>query len=181
MDQFIFLFPSDENIIDDDFKYNFYRKNIGSNAYEKQYMSVLNNCISTRYRSKGFNITHVLMSDENISKFIKTHPEDKIVKTSMSSNKMSELFYQGKEYHVNPQEILNKVFTKETLKAPDKINLVVAGFHVDDCVEEFAKYTYNCGMKVLVDEDLTELLQFRMRAKEFKIDTYPSFDLKTLD
>ncbi len=41
--------------------------------------------------------------------------------------------------------------------------LIVTGFHLWDCVDKVAKYAYNQGINVLVDEDLTELFFFSVR------------------
>lgn len=41
--------------------------------------------------------------------------------------------------------------------------LVVGGFHLWDCVDKTARWAYNQGINVLVDEDLTELFFFSTR------------------
>jgi len=41
--------------------------------------------------------------------------------------------------------------------------LIVGGFHLWDCVDKIAKYAYQQGLNVLVDEDLTELFFYRVR------------------
>ncbi len=42
--------------------------------------------------------------------------------------------------------------------------LVVGGFHLWDCVDKTARWAYNQGINVLVDEDLTELFFFSTRS-----------------
>lgn len=44
------------------------------------------------------------------------------------------------------------------LPTPD--NLVIAGFHLWDCVDKLAAMAYNSGIPTTVDEDLTELFFF---------------------
>jgi hypothetical protein len=56
-------------------------------------------------------------------------------------------------------------------------HLRVAGFHIWDCVEKFAKEAHGSGVDVLIDEDLTEFLTSRIRSKKgFKRAVYPSYN-----
>ena len=66
---------------------------------------------------------------------------------------------------------------------PFESHLVVSGFHVWDCVDKFARYAYEKGLNVLVDEDLTEFLAGRilgLLGRDFNLTTYPSINPKEI-
>ena len=74
----------------------------------------------------------------------------------------------GKYSYPNQNFILNKL--GETQK------IIIAGFHMWDCVQKLAKSAYKRGIDTLVDEDLTEFFSWRISDKDFIIDKYPTYN-----
>jgi len=55
-------------------------------------------------------------------------------------------------------------------------DLWVTGFHLWDCVQKVAERAYSRGWKTLIDEDLTEALQYRIRDSDFRVDKFLTFN-----
>ena len=56
--------------------------------------------------------------------------------------------------------------------------LVVAGFHIWDCVEKLARRAYERGIDTLVDEDLTEFFSQRVIKNDLNYSRFPSYNPK---
>jgi arabinogalactan endo-1,4-beta-galactosidase len=47
-----------------------------------------------------------------------------------------------------------------------------------DCVEKLARRAHERGIDVLVDEDLTEFFAGRLKDRDFKVKSYPTYDAR---
>src|SRR3989344_4222643 len=144
------------------------------NRFRPIYASILNTCIKQRYRDKGFQINFAVFDEHKISDIIDLQKEDKIIRVGLTLKKHTTKRQDGTYLYADSNFILDNLgFNFGHLR--------VAGFHMWDCVEKVAKKAYERGIEVLVDEDLTEFLSFRINhCPEFRMDCYPSYDPKNI-
>jgi len=139
------------------------------NIFRPIYAGVLNKCIQQRYRDNDFKINFAVFDEHNISDIVNLQKGDNVFNVGLD-------FYVhiGEKKYPDSNFILNNLGSNI---GP----LRVAGFHMWDCVEKVAKKAYERGIDVLVDEDLTEFLAFRINhCSEFRTDCYPSYDPKNI-
>ncbi len=171
MKSFLFLYPIPEYI-------NFEIENKGffedKKEFRRRYKEILNKCIDLRYRQKGFKINYVIFNGHEISDIIKLRPDDNIIEIELSFKEHTTK-KSGSYPYPSPDFILDKLKRVQVLR--------IGGFHLWDCVEKVAKRAYERGLDVLVDEDLTELLSYRILIKDnnFKLDSFPTFYPKYRD
>ncbi len=135
-------------------------------AFKPVYSAKLNSCIDWRYRKNNFSINYVILADRQVSDIIKVSPTDRIIKVEIDSKTHGTKNEEGKYTYPDQNSILNQILPAE--------KLVVAGFHMWDCVENLARRAYERGLNVLVDEDLTEFFASRLKDNEFRVKTYPT-------
>jgi len=164
MKQFLFLYPIPE-IINFEIENKCWPESV--NSFNSKYKNALNQCIDLRYRQNGFAINFALFDNHEISDAIELQGSDSIIKVGLS-------FKEHTKNHIYPDE--NFIISQL-----GEINrLVIAGFHMWDCVERLAKGAHEMGLNTLVDEDLTEFLTGRLNDPGFRFDRYPTFDPRKL-
>ncbi len=126
----------------------------------EKYTRVLNECIEQRYRNKGFKVSFITFKGSP-AYIVEVKKEDRIIEVEVD-------FKTHIKYNKYPNEnnILNKLGNVKILR--------IAGFHLWDCVQRTAEAAYKKGIEVLIDEDITELLVWRMDRPSFKINKYPN-------
>lgn len=131
---------------------------------------ILNECIQKRYRDKGYQVVYVIYPHKKIYG-INPLPEDGIVYTDVTFEQASGYNQDGSEKREEYIRYPSESYLIEQLGKIDEI--VVGGFHFNDCVKRVAEYCYQIGITTLVDLDLTDLF-FNVYHKQeyFKIDEY---------
>ncbi|MCJ7817037.1 MAG: hypothetical protein MUP55_04230 [Candidatus Aenigmarchaeota archaeon] len=136
--------------------------------FRKFYKEKLNTCIDSRYRINGFDINYAIFKGHAISHVIELRPTDRIIEADIDFKIHTTKKDDGTYPYPDNDLLLNKLGKTEFL--------TVAGFHMWDCVEKIAKRSHECGIKTLVDEDLTEFFGFRIKDKSFCIHKYPGYN-----
>ncbi len=133
--------------------------------FKNKYRETLNACIEQRYRRRRFQVNWAVFNDTPVSTVVCVKPRDKIIKVGINSDE----HYQLKKYP-DTEYIINQIVPVS--------KLVVAGFHLWDCVDKVAEAAHKKGLQILVDEDLTEMLPGIITTflKGFKIKKYPDFN-----
>jgi len=130
-------------------------------------MKIMNECILKRYRLNNFLINYAVFDDSNVSNLMAWSNEDNIIHVGITS-----------EEHFKSKKYPSEDYILSHLENPEK--LVVAGFHMWDCIERIAKKAYEKGIDTLVDEDLTEFFfsKRELKAREFmeNLDKYPTYN-----
>lgn len=140
MREFLFLYPI-EPYVDGAFS--------GQSSAEDYSARVqrLNDTIQARYRQGGFNINWLMFTDglEQLASGVDVQESDRILTCGVSfKTHCAEKIYPDEESIIN--------------QLPKRINqLIIAGFHLWDCVDKIAEAGHNSGIPTFVDEDLTEL------------------------
>lgn len=114
-------------------------------------LDLLNESINTRYREKGYNIVFLTFKNKPIYG-VNIFPNDKIIESNITF-----------EEHITPIEKDENGKDKYQYSSNDYIEksignfeeLIVCGFHVQDCVMRVANHFYNINHNTLVDEELT--------------------------
>ncbi len=159
--EFIFLYPISQ-IFDFEIKNHEWSNEEGADAFRKKYGDVLNRCIDKRYRQKNFQINFAVFNDCTVSGVIRLQSSDRIIKVGLDfKTHRAERVYPNQEY------ILSQLEGVKIIR--------IAGFHRWDCVEKLAKCAHEKGLDVLIDEDLTETLPYRLEDKNFNEDKYPNY------
>ena len=124
------------------------------NSYEiGKIFQILNDTIDKRYRKKGYKVAFAMYPDKEIYG-IELKPNDLVIKTDIN-------FDDVKTNHKYP----NEKYLIQQIGAVDE--LVVAGYHVMDCVKRVAETALACGISTLVDIDLTDLFFNLYKQKEY--------------
>ena len=137
------------------------------NDYEiGKIFEVLNDVIDKRYRKKGYKVVFVLYPDKNIYG-VELKSNDIVIKTDITFNDVKSNYkYPNEKY------LIQQIGTVD--------ELVVAGYHVMDCVKRVAKIALASGIDTLVDIDLTDLFFNLYKRKEyFNEEIYDSERFKT--
>lgn len=161
--QFVHLYPIPEYFksgIESSIRFMKYGK-----RFKEEYKRVLNECIDKRYRKKGFGINYVVFKGSEVSDIIEKQEGDRILTVDIDFKTFTTEPPDGNYHYPDPEHIINELKTD---------SIVVAGFHLWDCVDNFARTVYEKGIHVLVDEDLTELLIGKMYLEGFRTDMFPS-------
>ena len=169
---FLYLYPIKEfsqtfNLGDD-----YYSRNSFRNPFD-----VLNEAIQKRYRARDFKIVFVLYPDKDIYG-ISLQQGDKIIYTDVT-------FLQATGYNSDGSEK-----TKEEIIYPDEqkiINqlgnveeLVIAGYHAQDCVKRVGEVALSNGIKTIIDLDLTDLFfNLYKQVDYFRVESYSPERFKT--
>lgn len=125
---------------------------------------VLEECIKKRYRDKGYQVVFALYPDKHIFG-VKPQTNDKIIYTDISFIEATTVKNDKTYNYPNEKFLLNQ------LGAVD--NLIIGGFHAQDCVKKVAEAAMNLGIYVLVDLDLTDFFFHLYKDKNyFKVEEY---------
>ncbi len=185
---FAFLYPQ-EDIIDHQIERSWVLHNIGKKkekefenksdeeylSYRKKvygefYSSKLNQAIDLRYRSKDYAVYYPLLDDAKISELIDVKKEDKIIYVGMDI-KIHRTEVNGEyPYYPDQNYILNQLLPLD--------ELIVSGFHLWDCVQRLASRAYERGIKVMVDDELSESFGWLVSKNHFLIDRFPGANPK---
>lgn len=136
----------------------------------KRPLPILNECIQKRYRDKGYQVVYVLYPDKNIFGII-PKDEDKIIYTDISFQENSTIDEKGNR----KKDFIPKYPDAELIisKLGDIEELVVGGFHAQDCVKRVAEKALRMGIQTLIDLDMTDFF-FNLYRKNnyFKVEQY---------
>lgn len=163
---FLYLYPIEEYSNVFNFEDEYYDKNNIRRPFE-----VLNETIQRRYRNNGFKVVFALYPDKKIFGILPKQ-EDRIIYTDVPFKKASGYNSDGsrKAYneitYPNEQELLSQLGNVD--------ELVIGGYHANDCVKRVGEVAISNGINTLIDLDMTDLF-FNL----YKQDDY--FDLESYD
>lgn len=147
---FLYLYPIEEYtkkfILSDDRLYDEW--NI------KNPMPIINECIQKRYREKGYQVVFALYPDRDIFRIIPSI-EDKIIYTDITFKEASAYDENGKEKKNCIPKYPNEQLLLQQLGSVDE--LVIGGYHAQDCVKRVGETALNIGINTIVDLDMTDL------------------------
>ena len=162
---FLYLYPIKE------FAQTF---DLGNEYYDeikvKRPFVVLNETIQKRYRDNGFQVIFVLYPDKEIYGII-PNQNDRIISTDIPFSKASGYNLDGSEkskeeiMYPNEQKIINQLGEIE--------ELVIGGYHAQDCVKRVGERALKNGINTIVDLDMTDLF-FNLYKKDeyFVLESY---------
>ncbi len=133
--------------------------------YLPNYFRVFNKCVNERYRKENFQINWVSLNNAPVSQYVETFSKDKIILSGVNYKEKNEL----SEYP-NFSKLINEI--------GDCDHLRVGGYMVWDCVSKLAREGYERGLDVLIDEDLTDFFNSRIKIPSFRTNVYPSINFK---
>lgn len=162
---FLYLYPIEE------YSRAFY---LGNEYYDKNNIKrpfdVLNTAIQKRYRDNGFQVVFALYSDKSIYGVLPQQGDRKIY-TDIPFTKASGYNLDGSEKsddeitYPNEQSIIDQLGDVE--------ELVVGGYHAQDCVKRVAEVALANGINTLVDLDMTDLFFNLYRQEDyFDLESY---------
>lgn len=158
MKNFLFLYPI-EQYIDSVCE----RRSAFNPNYEREWCKDLKECIQLRYKRNGFTVNYALFDDTPLHP--KFNQNDNLIRVGMTF-----------EEHTNPKDGKYNYPDEKKIIQPllNSSELVVAGFHLGDCVDRVAKAAHNKGINTLVDEELTELFGYIKELPSFHKERFPS-------
>ena len=146
---------------------------LGNEYYDvnnKRPFDVLNEAIQKRYRDNGIQVVFVLYPDKQIHGIV-PQQGDKIIYTDITFTKASGYNLDGSEKtddettYPNEQSIIDQLGDVE--------ELVVGGYHAQDCVKRVGEVALAKGINTLVDLDMTDLFFNLYRQEDyFDIESY---------
>lgn len=162
---FLYLYPIEE------YFETFY---LGNEYYDEikvgRPFDVLNETIQKRYRNKGFHVIFVLYPDKEMYGVL-PQKGDRIIYTDIPFTKVSGYNLDGSKKfadeikYPNEQSIINQLGDVE--------ELVVGGYHAQDCVKRVGEVALANGINTLVDLDMTDLFFNLYRQEDyFDLESY---------
>ena len=164
---FLYLYPIEE-----------YSKvlNLGNEYYDssniKRPFDILNRTIQKRYRDNGFKVVFVLYPDKEIYGILPQYG-DRIIYADISFieangyNADGSKKLEGEIVYPNEQMLINQLGDVE--------ELVIGGYHAQDCVKRVGEVALANGINTIVDLDLTDLFFNLYRDEDyFNIESYNS-------
>ena len=144
---------------------------LGNEYYDtnnfKRPFDVLNEAIEKRYREKGFRVIYVLYPDKEIYGII-PKKDDEIIFTDITFKEATSTtgLNTGEEVkYPNEQLLINQLGEVD--------ELVIGGYHAQDCVKRVGEKALESGINTLIDLDLTDLFFSLYRyAEYFKVEEY---------
>ena len=163
---FLYLYPIEEYtkmflFVDD---HNYDEWNI------KRPLPVIDECIQKRYRDNDYEIVFVLYPDKQLFGLTKKE-DDKIIYTDILFSEASAYDENGKVKENFTPKYPNELEIIKQLGTIDE--LVVGGYHANDCVKRVAEVANELGIDTLIDLDLTDFF-FNLYRKEdyFRVGEY---------
>lgn len=164
---FLYLYPIEE------YSKIFY---LGDEYYDKNNIKrpfdILNAAIQKRYRDNGFQVVIALYPDKSIYGVL-PQQGDRIIYTDIPFTKASGYNLDGSEkiddeiMYPNEQSIIDQLGDVE--------ELVVGGYHAQDCVKRVGEVALANGINTLVDLDMTDLFFNLYRQEDyFDLESYSS-------
>lgn len=163
---FLYLYPIEEYtkifLFNDDSNYD--KWNI------KRPLPIIDECIQKRYRDNDYEIVFALYPDRQLFGLAKKE-EDKIIYTDILFSEASAYDENGKEKENFVPKYPNEMHILNQLGIIDE--LVVGGYHANDCVKRVAEAANELGIDTLIDLDLTDFF-FNLYRKEdyFRVEEY---------
>lgn len=162
---FLYLYPIEE------YSKVFY---LGNEYYDenniKRPFDVLNEAIQKRYRNKGFQVVFALYPDKPIYGVL-PQQKDRIIYTDIPFTKASGYNLDGSEKtddeitYPNEQSIIDQLGDVE--------ELIIGGYHAQDCVKRVGEVALANGINTLVDLDMTDLFFNLYRQEDyFDLESY---------
>jgi len=169
---FLYLYPIEE------FSKTFF---LGNNFYDenniKRPFDVLNETIQKRYRDKGYQVVFALYPDKEIFGVVPQY-SDKVIYTDITFKDASGYHENGDLKSDNEIKYPNEQFLISQLGNIDE--LIIGGYHAQDCVKRVGEVALNNGINALIDLDMTDLFFNLYRQDDyFKIDSYSSERFKS--
>lgn len=133
-------------------------------------LAILNECIQKRYREKGYQVIFVLYPDKSLYGII-PQPNDRIIYTDIKFTEASGIDENGKKKESFISKYPSEKYLLEQLGNID--DLVVGGYHAQDCVRRVCEYALDCGINSIVDLDMTDFFfHLYKNVDYFKIEEY---------
>jgi len=162
---FLYLYPIEEYSRVFNLSNEYYDENNNKRPFD-----VLNEAIQKRYRERGIQVVFVLYPDKQIHGIV-PQQGDKIIYTDIPFAKSSGYNLDGSEKsadeitYPNEQSIINQLGNVE--------ELVIGGYHAQDCVKRVGEVALANGINTLVDLDMTDLFFNLYRQEDyFDIESY---------
>lgn len=127
---------------------------------------VFNRAIEERYRNQDYRVHWVMFDQHSYSPLITVQPGDVRIDAGMSFKEHTTRRPDGIYLYPN--------FNKIPDHLADAKKVVVAGYHVKDCVDKIAAACYHAGHETLVDEELTEYFWRDYFRGGLRVHKYPS-------
>ena len=131
---------------------------------------VLNETIQKRYRDNGFQVIFVLYPDKEIYGILPQHG-DSIIYADIPFSKASGYNFDGSEknkdeiIYPNEQNLINQLGDVE--------ELVIGGYHAQDCVKRVGEVALANGINTIIDLDMTDLFFSLYRQEDyFDLESY---------
>lgn len=145
--------------------------------HKPQVYSLLNETIDERYRKKGYQIVFLTFKNKPVFGVNVTN-NDMVIESNITF-----------EEHITPigkdenGEDICRYTSNEYLKQllGEFEELVVCGFHAQDCVMKVAEYFYNINNSTIVDEELTNFFGNLSKRFYFKKEEYNLANKLTYD
>ena len=163
---FLYLYPIEEYTK----MFLFYNDSRYDEWNIKRPLPIIDECIQKRYRDNGYEVVFVLYPDRSL--FGLTQKEsDRIVYTDISFSEASAYDENGNIKENFIPKYPDERYILEQVGSIDE--LVVGGYHANDCVKRVAKLAQTLGIETTIDFDLTDLF-FSLYRKEdyFKVEDY---------
>lgn len=160
---FLYLYPVKEfskGFVYDDLYYE-------ENNFRKPF-DVLNETIQKRYRQNGYKIVFAIYPDKEIYGVI-PKAGDIIINTDVTFNQ-AIVTDRTEEDKNNPVIYPNEKLILTQLGNVD--NLVIGGYHAQDCVKRVGEAAIENGINTIVDLDLTDLFFNVYRQSEYFDEDY---------
>ncbi len=145
---FLYLYPIREYI----------ERSIQENCYDNENgfenpIFVLNECIQERYRKRGFEIYFANYPDRELYG-VQLSDNDNIIYTDITFNETSEYNEDSNENSIDQLKYPNEQYLLNQIG--DVKEIVIGGFHSDDCVKRVAEFFSSRGIDTLIDMELTD-------------------------
>lgn len=130
------------------------------------FQGVFNRAIEERYRNQDYRVYWVMFDQHQYSPLITIQPDDVRINAAMSFKEHTHRRPDGTYPYPDFNKIPNHI--------ADAKKVVVAGYHIKDCVDKIAAACYRSGHETLVDEELTEYFWRDYFRGGLRVHKYPS-------
>lgn len=121
----------------------------------KEYpLDVLNECLLTRYRDKGYEVVIAMYPDKQMFG-LDENSYDRVILTDVTFKEASGYNSDGSEKRPEDIKYPSEAYLINQLGDVDE--LMVGGFHMNDCVKRVTNKALEMGIDALVDIELTDI------------------------